>query len=50
MKGLLQKGSEYVVLTLGSQGAMFAQKGESIQHVVPDQAIVPDKVVDTTVS
>ncbi|XP_066912013.1 ribokinase-like isoform X1 [Clytia hemisphaerica] len=50
IKGLLQKGPEYVVLTLGSQGAMFAQKGGSIQHVVPDQSVVPDKIVDTTVS
>lgn len=50
---LLGKGPEYVVLTLGAKGAMFGRKegDKSIfSEIGPDSDIVPEKVVDTTVS
>ena len=53
IKLLLQKGPENVVLTLGSKGAMFGGsscKDGGISCVSPDPSILPDQVVDTTVS
>ena len=55
---LLAKGPDYVVLTLGANGAMFAEKPSpaptagtlSIKQVTPGQDFLPEKVVDTTVS
>jgi len=45
---LLSKGPEYVVITLGSEGAVFGCKADStVTHVRPDSGQVT-KVVDTT--
>ena len=52
VKCLLDKGPEFVVLTLGSKGAMFGQKeggSGSVMQVEPDKDIIPEKVIDTTV-
>ena len=48
---LLDKGPEFVVLTLDSKGAMFGQKdgNGSVLQIEPDKDIVPKKVIDTTV-
>lgn len=49
---LLDKGPEFVVLTLGSKGAMFGQKDSngSVMQIEPNKDIIPETVIDTTVS